>query len=323
LIELIVPPDVGPQRLDVFLARRLPGASRDRVRDLIASGGVRVNGRRLPKGAPLRAGDVVRVADWSDPASAALTPIAALAIPILYEDADVLALNKPAGMPSHALRADETNTVANFLLARFPELRELARAVGKDDREPGLVHRLDTDTSGVLLVARTPPAYQDLRRQFAQRLVRKEYVALVDGIVAAPGVIDTSIAHDRRHRHRMQSSRSRGRPALTRYRPLRALRTRTLLAVEIPTGVMHQIRVHLALVGHPVAGDRVYGGSPAPRHLLHAERITFAHPTDGRMVRVQSPLPPDFVAEIKRAAGGQIARRTRPTNRRAARLPRQ
>jgi 23S rRNA pseudouridine1911/1915/1917 synthase len=223
-------------------------------------------------------------------------------VPVLYEDEAVLALDKPAGMPSHALRADETETVANFLLARYPDVA----AVGKRPLEPGIVHRLDTETSGVLLVARTPAAYDALRQQFTERRVLKEYRAVVHGDIAQQGEIGTAIAHTRGHtRMRVcRTAKEPGRPALTRYRPLERYGSYTLLAVEIPTGVMHQIRVHLASIGHPVAGDRLYGGTVAAdtpaRHLLHAYRLGFTHPESGRHIEISSPVPADLRALLKR-----------------------
>ncbi|MBI1818159.1 MAG: RluA family pseudouridine synthase [Deltaproteobacteria bacterium] len=305
MLDLLMAADSAAQRLDVFLARTLPGASRQRVRALIAGGGVRVNGRRVHKSAALQPGDAVQIDDWSDPGAATLLSNASLDVPILYEDTEVIALDKPAGLPSHALRADETATLANFLVDRFPELRALSRAVGKDEREPGLVHRLDTDTSGVLLVARTVDAYAALRRQFRAHTVNKEYVALVDGDVAASGEITAPIAHDARNRRRMrvcdnpdQAVAWHARPALTRYRPLRRLGTRTVLAIEIPTGLRHQIRAHLAFVGHPIIGDELYGGRGAARQMLHAERVTFTHPRTRERVTVESPLPADLRATL-------------------------
>ncbi len=305
MLDLLIAADSAPQRLDVFLARALPGASRQRVRALIADGGVRVNGRRARKSAALQPGDAIQIDHWSDPGAATLVANPSLEVPILYEDAEVIVLDKPAGVPSHALRADETATLANFLVDRFPELRALSRAVGKDEREPGLVHRLDTDTSGVLLIARTVDAYAALRRQFRAHTVNKEYVALVDGDVAASGEITAPIAHDPRNRRRMrvcanpdQAGAWHARPALTRYRPLRRLGTRTVLAIEIPTGLRHQIRAHLAFIGHPIVGDELYGGRGAARQMLHAERVTFTHPRTRERVTVESPLPADLRATL-------------------------
>ncbi len=297
---LLVPPGGESLRLDVFVTRSLPTCSRRLVRDAVAAGAVRVNGRRGRKGQVVGPGDTVTVPVTLGVAST-LQANAALCVPVLYEDADLIAVDKPAGMPSHAVRADETDTAANFLLARCPEMA----AVGPHPLEAGLVHRLDTDTSGVLLAARTAAAHAALRRQFAARRVAKEYVAVVQGDVAAPGIVRTPIAHERHNRRKMRvcpptTGRRDARPAYTDYRPLERLGAQTVLAVRITTGVMHQIRVHLASIGHPVVGDAVYGGTEpgVRRHLLHASRMAFDHPTSGVRVDIASPLPPEFVAAL-------------------------
>lgn len=295
---LVVSTGAGPLRLDAFLARHLPNCSRRTVQRAIAAGAVRVGGRRARKGQMVTDGDLIQVPDELGHPSA-LQPNPRLVVHVLYEDAAVIALDKPAGMPSHALRADETETIANFLLARHPELA----TVGKNDREPGLVHRLDTDTSGVLLVARTANAYAALRQQFAARQVTKEYLALVQGDIALPGEVRTPIAHDPRNRRKMRACPERAdhlrpRPAITHYAPIERFGGCTLLSVRIPTGVRHQIRVHLASIGHAVVGDRLYGmdaRQAAPsRHLLHACRLVFEHPTTGKPTEIYCPPPADF-----------------------------
>jgi len=299
--DLVVPAGSAPERLDIFVARHLQGTSRQRAVKLIAEGAVRLNGRRRPKGALVQAGDVVNLA-YDASKKTALQANPDLDIPVLYADDVVVAVDKPAGRPSHALRPHERETVANFLLARFPEMR----SIGNTEGEAGLVHRLDTGTSGVLLAARTSDAYAKLRRQFSAAEILKEYLALVVGDVAKPGEIRIPLAHDRRHPGRMRlcpdavSARTlRARPAVTRYRPLQRTGTLTLVAVEIPTGVTHQIRAHLASMNHPIVGDTLYGGSAAPRPMLHATRITFRHPSTGRRLRVESPLPTDVKVQMR------------------------
>ena len=224
----------------------------------------------------------------------------------MYEDEALIAIDKPAGMPSHALRGEETDTAANFLLARYPELA----AIGTNDREPGIVHRLDTDTSGVLLAARTTAAFQMVRAQFAAHRVRKEYLAVVHGDVVAAGEVRAPIAHDRHNRRKMRVCATGGpvagaRLAVTGYRPLERFGAYTLLAVEIPTGVTHQIRVHLASIGHQIVGDRLYGGvlrdGDPPRHLLHATRLTVVHPQMERSLTVACDPPADFNAFVGQA----------------------
>ncbi|HVO25428.1 MAG TPA: RluA family pseudouridine synthase [Candidatus Margulisiibacteriota bacterium] len=313
-----VPAAASGMRLDAFLAGYAPQCSRRTARRVIADGAVRVNGRRVRKAHVVAEGDAVELPDalYESPQLQANPQIV---VPVLYEDAALIAIDKPAGMPSHALRADESDTAANFLLARYPELS----SVGRTDREAGIVHRLDTDTSGVLLAARTVAAYRALRRQFSARRVGKEYEALVHGDLAVAGVVRNPIAHDRHNRRKMRVCRGpvpRSRPAITRYRPLERFGAYTLVAVEIPTGVTHQIRVHLAWLGHPVVGDRLYGGDRCEhdpsRHLLHARRLTVVHPLTRRRLTLESPRPSDFEAFVrrqpaKRQAGTGRIRETR------------
>ena len=230
-----------------------------------------------------------------------------LAVSLLYADEVMIAVDKPAGMPTVALHADDRDTVANYLYGRYAELR----GVGGPAFEAGLVHRLDTATSGVLVAARSEAAWQSLRAQFRARRVGKLYLAVVAGVVARRGVVDAPIAQ-RRHRMsvsaRSDRARVQGRPALTRYRPLRRGRAATLLGVQIPTGVRHQIRAHLAAIGHPVLGDQLYGEAAAgmaPRLLLHAARLSVAHPTSGVRVIVRSRLPVDFQTALRRLIGTQ------------------
>jgi 23S rRNA pseudouridine1911/1915/1917 synthase len=295
---LTIPSGSGPLRLDRFLTNHVPGCSRRTAQRVIAAGAVRVNGHRARKGHTVTDGDAVDVPEELY-AAPALQPNPQLVVTILYEDTALIAIDKPPGMPSHALRADETDTAANFLLAHDPRLA----AIGKTSREPGIVHRLDTDTSGVLLAARTEVAYRSVRQQFSAHQVKKEYLAIVHGDLATGGEVRAPIAHERHNRRKMRVCTPTGslpgaRPAVTGYSPVERFGEYTLLAVEIPTGVMHQIRVHLAAIGHPIVGDRLYGGavceSDPPRHLLHATRLTVIHPKTGRPFTVESPPPADF-----------------------------
>jgi 23S rRNA pseudouridine1911/1915/1917 synthase len=308
--ETFVVGDGDGVRLDQFLVRHVPGCSRRQARLAIGAGAVLVNGRRGRKGQALRPGDVVRAdrAAW-DGAPAAQPD---LAVSVLYEDGTMVAVDKPAGMAAIALRVGDRDTVANYLLGRYPDLC----GVGDAAFEAGLAHRLDTATSGVLIAARNDAAWRRLREQFRDRRVDKLYLAVVSGDVRRGGTIVTPIAHRPRRRREMcvceQPERARllrARPALTRYRPLWRLGEATLLAVRIPTGVRHQIRVHLASIGHPVLGDPVYGETAAtpaaPRLLLHASRLAFAHPVDGRRVIIRSALPEEFLAALRCLQGGQ------------------
>jgi 23S rRNA pseudouridine1911/1915/1917 synthase len=297
-----VPATGSGMRLDAFLAAYVPQCSRRTAQRVIAAGEIRVNGRRVRKAHAVTTGDSVELPDelYESPP---LQPNPHLTVPVLYEDTVLIAIDKPAGMPSHALRPDESDTAANVLLARYPGLS----GVGRTNREAGIVHRLDTDTSGVLLAARTAAAYRALRRQFSAHQVRKEYEAIVHGDVAAAGVVRHPIAHAPHNRRKMRVCRATvagSRRAVTRYRPLERFGAYTLLAVEIPTGVMHQIRVHLAWLGHPVVGDRLYGGDRCEhdpsRHLLHARRLRVVHPLTRQRIILECPPSADFGAFVAR-----------------------
>jgi 23S rRNA pseudouridine1911/1915/1917 synthase len=299
--ERVVPPDAPAERLDKTVAR-LFGISRGRAMEWIAEGRVRVDGKRAPKGAPAPPG--ARIAVEKPPPDQPV-PEPDLAIRIVHADAHVVIADKPAGMPSHPLKPGETGTAANALVGRFPELA----SVGPSPREGGLVHRLDTDTSGLLLAARTDAAHAMLREQFSGRTVSKGYLALVSGEIHAGGEIALPLLHDPRDSRRMQAASDAAyaeehgaRPAVTRFEPVERRGGFTLLEVEIPTGVMHQIRAHLAFIGHPLAGDALYGGPDLPglwRHFLHAARLAFAHP-DGSRAQYESPLPADLSEALRR-----------------------
>jgi 23S rRNA pseudouridine1911/1915/1917 synthase len=292
--------DDDRDRLDRFLVRHLPGCSRRLARDAIGAGAVWVNDRAAHKGQALQSGDVVRIDRTVFERQPAAQPD--LAVPLLYADDAMVAVDKPAGMPTTALRASDRDTVANYLFGRYSELR----GVGGSTFEAGLVHRLDTATSGVLLAARTQAAWRNLRAQFRTRRVGKLYLAVVAGLVPRRGTVDAPIAQRQRRvsvSPRANRDRSAPRPALTRYRPLRRSRTATLVSIQIPTGVRHQIRAHLAAIGHPVLGDPLYGGASAarlaPRLLLHAARLRVAHPISGARVIIRSRLPVDFQTALR------------------------
>ena len=234
-----------------------------------------------------------------EPAGVAAEP---LPLVVLYEDAHLLAIDKPPGMVVHPAPGARHGTVVNALLHRLGALD----GVGDPER-PGIVHRLDRDTSGVLLVARTPQALAGLARQFHDRTLSKRYVAVVHGVVRAPaGVIDQAIGRHPQERKRMSVRARRGRAAVTRYEVVERFRGATVLRLAPETGRTHQLRVHLASLGHPIVADRLYGGGrrasgataavleACPRQALHAESIAFAHPVTGAPVVVRSPLPADL-----------------------------
>lgn len=280
-----------PARLDAMVRDALPAASRRLVRALIDDGSVRVNGRRAAKGTRVAPGDVVEV-----PALPALAPAPDLPLAVLHEDADVIAVDKPGGVPGHALDPRERGTTAAALLARYPEL---ARVGGPLDA--GLVHRLDTGTSGVLVAARTPAAYAALREAFRTHAVVKRYVAVVEGVPRRRTTIDEALAHDPGDRRRMRVARvgERAWPARTALVSVEAHGGRALVEVEIRTGVTHQVRVHLAHVGHPVVGDGIYGAASTElgpeRHALHARRLEIP----ARDLRVEAPVPDDLAALVR------------------------
>jgi 23S rRNA pseudouridine1911/1915/1917 synthase len=281
--------DAG-QRLDAYLHARLPEYSRSRLQEWIGEGRVRVDGAPQKRSYQLRGAERIHV----EPAE--LPPLRAipedLPLDVLYEDDSVIAVNKPAGMVVHAGAGVHEGTLVNALLHRFHRLSD----VGGELR-PGIVHRLDRFTSGVILVARTDAAHRDLAAQFAARKVEKIYVALVHGKVKADrGRIDSPITRDPVHRTRMTSRLPHGRTALTEYTLLRRFQKFTLLEVRIGTGRTHQIRVHLASLRHPVVGDALYGAptSDLARYFLHARSIAFTSPATGQRVTVTAPLPSDL-----------------------------
>jgi 23S rRNA pseudouridine1911/1915/1917 synthase len=280
--------DAG-KRLDHFLQQRFPSHSRARLQTWIKEGRVVVDGVAVKASHLLRAGENVE----ASPAEAPPLQAAAedLPVEVLYEDAAVIAVNKPAGLVVHAGAGAHSGTLVNRLVHRFQALSQ----VGGDLR-PGIVHRLDKGTSGVLLVARTDSAHRNLAAQFAARTVEKTYLTLVQGRVRMDsGRIAKPITRDPKHRTRMTAALDTGRPALTDYRVLERFEKFTYLEVRLGTGRTHQIRVHLASLGHPVAGDRLYGGRPAGRIFLHAWRIGFVSPATGERVAVEAPLAPELV----------------------------
>jgi 23S rRNA pseudouridine1911/1915/1917 synthase len=279
-------------RLDHYLQQHLTDFSRARIQAWIRDGGVLVNGAPAKASAHLRGGERIEVTP------ADLPPLKAspedLPIEILYEDDAVIAVNKPAGVVVHAGAGAHSGTLVNRLVHHFQSLSKIG-----GDLRPGIVHRLDRGTSGVLLVARTDAAHRNLAAQFAGRTVEKTYLALVQGRVAAEsGRIDKPIARDPAKRIRMTARLGHGREAHSEYRVRQRFPHFTFLEVRIGTGRTHQIRAHLASIGHPVAGDRVYGARPFPampdRVFLHAWRIAFDTPSGGGRVAVESPLPAEL-----------------------------
>ena len=287
--------DAG-RRLDVFLAALGTLGSRSQVHRLIGAGGVRVNDRIVKAGTLLRAGDQI----VARPPRAPQRDVEPEAIPlvVLYEDDVLLAINKPAGMVVHPAPGHWQGTLVSALLHRWP-----AVSAGLDPARLGLVHRLDKDTSGVLLIARTMPALADLGRQFRSRTVQKRYLALVWGTPRVPrGVIDGPIGRHAVQRKRM-AIRSGGREARTRYEVRERLGAISVVRAYPETGRTHQIRVHLASLGCPIVADPLYGRPREPpaglrRQALHAEAIELRHPVSGEALRVEAPLAADLAAVL-------------------------
>jgi 23S rRNA pseudouridine1911/1915/1917 synthase len=279
------------ERLDRWLAGQAePRASRARWQRAIAAGHVTVNGATARADDALQAGDRV---DYRLPESAPPAHLAAedMALDILFEDEHVLCLNKPAGLVVHPGAGHREGTLVNALLHHCCNLS------GRDPARPGIVHRLDKDTSGCILVAKTDDAHEHLARQFAARTAEKTYLAVVRGVPrATQGVVNKSIARHPVHRQRMSvSDRPEARAAETAWRVIAREGRLTLIECRPRTGRTHQIRVHLKHLGHPIAGDRVYGGgADFPRQLLHAWKIRVAHPITGEPLAFDAPVPPDF-----------------------------
>src|SRR5262245_7340471 len=294
-------------RLDRFLAT-LPGlGTRSRGKTLIAEGLVSVDGQPRKAAHELRAGE--RVAVTLPPPEPLAVEAEALPLAVLYDAADLVAIDKPPGMVVHPAPGARHGTVVNAMLHHLGALA----GVGDPDR-PGIVHRLDRDTSGVLLVARTATALEGLAKQFRERTLAKRYLAVVHGVVRpVTGVIDQPIGRHPRERKRMSVRTRRGRAAVTRFEVVERFRGATLLRLAPETGRTHQLRVHLAALGHPIVADRLYGGGrrhrggapsaavaaalrACPRQALHAESVAFTHPVSGDPVTVRAQLPADLAA---------------------------
>ncbi len=283
------------ERLDRYLASHLPQLSRSRLQALIRDDLVRVNGRPEKPALRLKAGDVLEVV--VPPPIAVELEAEAMPLEVVYQDADLLVVDKPAGLTVHPGPGHPRHTLVNAILALCSDLS----GIGGELR-PGIVHRLDKDTSGLMVVAKNDAAHQSLSRQLKERTVDKGYLALVVGTPHPPeGVIEAPIGRDPIHRQRMAVVPG-GRAAVTRYRVREVLGGFSLLDLKPATGRTHQIRVHLASVGHPIVGDLVYSRQRAPfldRQFLHACSLAFRHPTTGELLAFTSPLPEDLQAALR------------------------
>jgi len=290
---LKVPAGAGADRLDKVLAGLLPDHSRSRLQGWIADGHVQVNGRPAKPRQPVGPGDVVTVWEQAAPEDLAFAP-EPVGFGVLAEGPDWIVVDKPAGLVTHPGAGNWSGTLLNGLLHRYPELAQVARA--------GIVHRLDKDTSGLLVVARNDKAQTHLVRQLQARTMGRGYLALAHGWPAGPGTVDRPVGRDPRVPVRMAVERPvAARPAVTHYRPLRLGTADGLRVAEIAcrleTGRTHQIRVHMASVGHPLLGDTLYGGraaAGAARQMLHARTLHFDDPGGGGELAFESPVPADM-----------------------------
>ncbi len=334
LHEFVVGANEAGQRLDMFLAR-VSGLSRAHIQRLIAEGRVLVDGHPQKPGRAVNPGGRIRL-EIPPAVPLALVP-EIMPLDILHEDSHLLVLNKPAGLVVHPGAGRRTGTLVHGLLAHCRELP----GIGGVER-PGIVHRLDRDTSGVMVVAKTEAAHHALSLQFKTRVVQKWYLALVHGEMReGAGRIEAAIGRRETDRQRMGVRERGGREARTAYRVLRRLPGMTLVELRLETGRTHQIRVHLAHIGHPVVGDRVYGGRrerrrtgqegpAAERQMLHAWRLGFQHPQDGAWREFTAPLPADFLRLAGEIPPGPVGHspeagddgtRREPAQRRGSSLP--
>jgi len=301
LTEFLISPKEAPCRLDLYLKKRFPTLSRSRLQRLIKKAGITVNDRPVKPGYRLRPEDRVRL-DLPTYESPKIQP-QSIPLEVVYEDSSVLLINKPAGMVVHPAPGHYEGTLVNALLARDPKI---FRSSSGEER-PGIVHRLDKDTSGLLVVAKTEPAHQALARQFKAHTIHRVYLALALGVLKlGKGRIELAIGRDRWERKKISIRTTRPKEAVTEYRVIERFKSASLLEIKPLTGRTHQIRVHLAYIKHPVLGDAVYGSRKtarlgeilAPRQMLHARILGFIHPVTGQPMEFSAPLPPDMEAVL-------------------------
>src|SRR5436309_3825302 len=289
-------------RLDRYLTSILTGISRTTVQQLIVDGEVLVNGHIGKSGYTLRIRDEVQVMSLNMQNKGANIKPQSLPLDVVYEDKDLLVVNKAAGMVVHPAPGHHDDTLVNALIARYPDIT-------REDSEmrPGIIHRLDKDTSGLIIIARNAATHSALVDQMKRHEIVKRYLALVEGVVALDqGSIDAPIGRNPRHREQMAVTVVKSREARTHFRVQQRFSRHTLLLLELETGRTHQIRVHLRAIGHPIVGDPVYGsgninrGLTLKRQFLHAYQLKFNHPTTGKAVNLEAPLPEDLQALLDR-----------------------
>jgi len=290
----VVPDAVSGRRLDRALAELMPEHSRSRIQEWIEAGLVRVEGSQAKPKQKVWAGQRLSVRPVAHPSEVEAAP-EEIPLDIVYEDEAILVLNKPAGLVVHPGSGNWSGTLMNALLSHAPQLRQVPRA--------GIVHRLDKDTSGLMVVAKTLEAQTDLVRQLQARSVSRIYLALVEGRVAAGGSVDAPIGRHPRERTKMAVV-PQGKPAVTHFHVLEHLPHHTLVECRLETGRTHQIRVHMQSIGHPLAGDPVYGSRELRkafhRQALHATRLALTHPVSGARLEWQAPMPADMTELLER-----------------------
>ncbi|MEY2515075.1 MAG: rRNA synthase [bacterium] len=295
-MQLDVPPESEGERLDAFLAA--PLGSRSQAARVIAAGLVLVDGAPARKGTRVRGGERIDVLEQDRRADAPAVDAPVARFEVAFEDEHLIVVDKPAGVVVHPARGHREGTLAQALAGRV--------AGGEEDWRAGIVHRLDRDTSGLLVVAKNDDVHRALKAALAKRRMTREYLALVEGRPPArSGTIEAPIGRDRRVRTRMSTDTDAPKPAITHFEIDRALPQSTLLRVRLQTGRTHQIRVHLQAIGHPVCGDPEYGTAGLyglRRQFLHAARLAFEHPVTGAALDVASPLPADLAAALAAAA---------------------
>ncbi len=327
VIDLQIPQEMAGQRLDIALARLLSGHSRTRIKGWIETGAVTVDRVACKPRDLVEAGSHVRVQMTRDVAAQPQVLPEAIALRVVHEDRDVLVIDKPVGLVVHPGAGNPRHTLQNALLGLDPSLAALPRA--------GLIHRLDKDTSGLLVVARTAQAQTSLSRQLEARTMSREYLAACVGVMTGGGTIDEPIGRHRGDRLRM-AIRGSGRPAVTHYRVLERFRAHSYLSVKLETGRTHQIRLHLSHIKYPLVGDPVYGGrfglprGATPiliealrgfkRQALHAATLGFAHPRTGKPLTLEAAVPPDF-AQLLTVLREDAAQALQEVARTAARKP--
>ncbi|HNS05359.1 MAG TPA: RluA family pseudouridine synthase [Candidatus Saccharicenans sp.] len=291
------------KRLDLFLREKIPQLSRSRIQKAIKDGQVKVNGLIARPGQKLKPQEVVEIS-VEEKAAASDLEAQPIELEVIYEDEQILVINKPFGLVVHPGAGLTGGTLANGLIFYYPEIKEVGSPL-----RPGIVHRLDKDTSGLIVVARTQAAYNSLRQQFEDRTVEKIYLGLARGrFKEKEGIIDLPVGRHPALRQKMSVKSKKPRVALTRYEVLREFRHSTFLALKPLTGRTHQLRVHLAAIGHPLVGDSRYGQTQGNRRrqerrlFLHAFRLSFRHPLSGEKVEFESPLPPALEARLEREA---------------------